>query len=391
MGKIKKFFILLITCIYLMFFTTGCWNSRELNAIAIVLGTGIDKSPEQGKIQITAQIVKPESLRSSGSNKGGGSSNDKSFWNASYDGETVFSSIRGLTHVSPRKLFWPHNQVIIFGKSVAFSGIKEYIDFFLRDHEPRISAYILVSDTTARDVFEVTPKLEKVTSMNINSLMKNQSSTSQTVVTKFKEFLTDYMSKTKVCIAPIIRITGEGEGKTISVSGLAMFKDLKMTGQLDENETRGVLWATGKVKSGIITVDIAENNKKVSFETIKARSKITPEIKDNTIIMKININAEGNIGENTGNLDITKLEVINALEKAVTNTIKNEIMSAVKKAKEFDTDVFGFGNLLYEKYPEQWLHIGNDWDVIFKNVQTEISVNTNIILEGKINKPASMH
>ncbi|MHB9096100.1 MAG: Ger(x)C family spore germination protein, partial [Eubacteriales bacterium] len=58
---IKK--LCLITILIFNIFISGCWNKRELNQLAVVMGTGIDSTPD-GQVSLTVQIVRPEQMKS---------------------------------------------------------------------------------------------------------------------------------------------------------------------------------------------------------------------------------------------------------------------------------------------------------------------------------------
>ncbi len=48
----------------------GCWNRRELNSLAIVMGVGVDKGEEKNSVEVTVQIVQPSVLKSAGKGSG---------------------------------------------------------------------------------------------------------------------------------------------------------------------------------------------------------------------------------------------------------------------------------------------------------------------------------
>ena len=135
MKSYSKATVMILIMITLSLSMTGCWNRRELPSLAIVLGLGIDKGQGNNKLELTTQIVKTAELKSNTSNdeessKGTGSG---AYWNVQESGDSVFSILRDFTHKSSRKLYWPHNQLIIFGRSLAEDGVGDYLDFFLRD------------------------------------------------------------------------------------------------------------------------------------------------------------------------------------------------------------------------------------------------------------------
>lgn len=370
-------------CILLMMSLSGCWNSRELDNLAIVMGVGVDKPKESGKVQITAQIVKPGEISSSGGEGGGADA----FWNIEDTGETVFSTIRDLTSKSSRKLFFPHNQVLIFGRSIAEEGVHEYVDFFARDPEARVNVRVLVSQGTAGEVLDVKSELEKVPANNIAKLVKeNAAASSQIKAVRLRDFSTRLMSKTIAPIAPFIEISGDGEEKVATISGTAVFKGDKLVGKLDKKEGRGLSWVLGEVKSGIINVE-GPDNKLVSLEIIRAKGKMVPEIEDDRIKMTVNITEEGNIAEQTGPADLAKLPEIEMLEKEKSEVIQSEVMAAVKKAQDLDADVFGFGEAVHQKYPQEWKDMESNWDEIFPDIEVEVNVDANLRLMGKTLKP----
>ena len=56
-----------------MFLLSGCWDRKELEDKAYVIGLGLDKSEHEGKIKVTMLIANPEV----GSVQGGGGSIEK--------------------------------------------------------------------------------------------------------------------------------------------------------------------------------------------------------------------------------------------------------------------------------------------------------------------------
>lgn len=373
-----------VICILLIVTLTGCWSRHELDTLAVVLGVGIDKLMESGKVQITAQVVKPGEIKTQ---SGEGGSGTEAFWNIIGTGDTVFSTLRNMTNKSSRKLFFPHNQLLIFGKSTAEEGIQKYIDFFIRDPEPRMNVWVLISQGTAKEILDVKSELEKVPANNISNLIEGHAAaTSQIRAVKLKDLVIGLMSKTTASTIPFIKIVKDGDKKVAMISGTAVFKGDKLVGSMDKIEGRGLLWVLGNVKSGIIDVEDS-NNDKVSLEIMRASIKIMPELNNNKISIKVNINEEGNIGEQTGPENLAELREVALLEEKKAEVIRREVMAAVRKAQELDSDVFGFGDAIHKKYPEQWKKLEDDWDEVFKDIQVEVYVEAKLRLMGRISKP----
>lgn len=372
-------------CILLILSLCGCWNSRELDDLGIVMGVGVDTT-DGSSVKITAQVVKAAEIKSTKNDSG--SKEAIAFWNIQNIGNTVFDTIRGLTRKSSRRLFFPHNQVIVFGHAVAEEGLQKYMDFFTRDPETRDNVWVLVSEGTAEEMLNVKSELEKIPANNMAKLIKDEaSSTSQTGAVRLREFITRRMSKTTAPVAPIVGITGEGDEKIVAIAGTAVFKDDKLVGEMDRTEGRGLLWVLGEVKSGIIEIE-GPDKRLVSTEIIRASGKMEPEVKNNQINIKITINEEGNIGEQEGTLNLSRLDAIALLEKNKSELIKNEVQAAVKKAKELNADVFGFGEAVHKKYPKQWKDLEGKWEDIFRTIKVEVNVEAKLRLMGRTILPA---
>ncbi|HPE16104.1 MAG TPA: Ger(x)C family spore germination protein [Oscillospiraceae bacterium] len=375
-------------CVLCMLSVSGCWNSRELNTLSIVMGVGIDKAEEAGEVRITAQVVRPGEIGSA-QNGGQSSTGGDAFWNVKNTGLTVFSTIRDMTNQISRKLFFSHNRIIIFGKSLAEEGVHGEVDFFARDPEPRSNVYVLVAEGTAEEVLDTEAKLEKIPADKIADMVEGQTAAmSQSCKIKLSDFVLRLMSKTTAPIATMIEVTGEGEEAVPTICGTAVFKQDKLVGKLDKREGRGLLWVLGEVELSIIVVD-GPDGSPVSLESIRSSGKITPELRDGKVVMKIKITEEGNVAEDTGTTPLNTTDALAFLEQQKTEAIRSEILAAFEKAKELDADIFGFGEALYQKYPNEWKDMEDQWDEIFPTIELELDIDAQLRLTGRINSPVT--
>ncbi|RCX20947.1 spore germination protein KC [Anaerobacterium chartisolvens] len=372
-------------CIMLVLALSGCWNARELKDLSIVAGIGIDKAETPDNISLTAQIVKPAEIKKPSNGTAGGE--DTAFWNIKSTGQTVFDAVREVTHKTSNRLYIAHTQAIIFGKDISAEGVQQYLDFFMRSHETRPTAMILVSDTTAGEVLDVKPEIEKLPAMNLAKLAKMQEIlTAHAMAVNLQDFTARLISKTTSPIAPIVTIHNDDRKEVLYVEGMAVFKGDKLTGTLDPAETRGLLWVLGKVKSGNINVSFPDG--KATLEIIKAESEVTPKIKDGKPSIHIRIKADANLVNQTTPKNLATLSGFSSLGKQQDNTIRDEIEAALKKAKELNTDVFGFGDKFHKKYRREWKLMEDNWDEIFPDLEVEIEVKSSVKEAGLIIKPA---
>ncbi len=78
---------------------------------------------------------------------------------------------------------------------------------------------------------------------------------------------------------------------------------------------------------------------------------------------------------------------IDSLNRRMAQVVCNDIEIALHKAQELNSDVFGFGNLIYRKLPQEWKRLEGRWDEIFPTLPVEIEVNATVRRAGMIREP----
>ncbi|MDD5017853.1 MAG: Ger(x)C family spore germination protein [Eubacteriales bacterium] len=386
MGKKLKIVALLLLICLPMLMQAGC-GARELNELVIVMGIGMDTDTENpDNIKLVAQIVLPNNIGQSSSAGGSSGSSEKAYCNVESAAENTFEAIREYTHKVCNKLYIAHNQVFVIGREVAERGIADYLDFFIRAKETRPTTTIVIADTTAAEILDVEAKMNLLPAINVNKLIEAQAENSQSREINVQDYVSTMQSETTSFVAPMIHILQEGENQFLSIKGMAVFKEDKMTGELDEDETRGFLWIKGWIESGVI--NITAGDQQVATEIVSAKTELSAEIKDGEIIMNIKITEDGVIATQTGTVNLATLMGIGEIEALVKEEILNELTLALKKAKELNADIFGFGEVLHQHYSKEWEGIREDWDTVFSKVKVNIEIETNISGAGIITEPA---
>ena len=378
----KKIMILALT-IALIF--SGCWNRRELNQLAIVLGLGIDREGD-GQVRISVQVVKPGEI--GGEQKGGGSAGSPSLV-LTTEGRTVFDAVRNFIELSGRKMFFSHNQVIIFGEGLARQGLKPVIDWIERDAEPRTEVPVLIARGEAENILKLSGVMEKLSAMEIKDSLLMASLTSKAGPIHYRDFLQSFASGKTGHVAPGIEIVNRSGRPAFRITGTAVFKRDKLTGWLNERETRGMLWVKGKVKSAIIVVPgVGQRKGDIAIEVLKAGARIEAAFEGGKPLITVHIKEEGNIGEVTGFQDTSKPEIIRELQNKQADVIKSEIWASIKKAqKEFKADIFGFAEELHRSDPKSWGQIKEHWEEEFSRMEVRLDVKSIIRRPGQKSRP----
>lgn len=180
----------LLTLVLLPLLLTGCWDRIEVNDIAFVLGSSIDK--ENGLIRSTVQIALPSQLGGAGSEGGGGgTSGSKTFLMLSKTAPTVYTANKEMQTSLSRVLNYSHRRVTLYGEEFARTGIGEQIDTFARFPQNRLTTYIVVTRGPAYKVLGADALIEQVPAEMIREIAKSGMKSAMSVQKLSNQLLTE--------------------------------------------------------------------------------------------------------------------------------------------------------------------------------------------------------
>ena len=386
----------LIGIIFISLLLTGCWDKREINELAIATAISIDKKDDE--YQVAAQVVLPTEL----SMKGGMGSSPVTLYEAS--GESVNEAIRKLTQVSPRFIYLGHLRVVVISEELAKEGIATTVDFLSRGWELRSDFYMIVSkERDAKEILNVQTSLEQIPANELfNILHTSEVNHSSTVGVNFFEMKTNLQREGKEGVLTGVEILGDpkkGSSKQnvemivpeakIKFKELAVFKEDKLVGWLDEQESKGYNEVTNQVKSTIELVSCPDGGK-VSIHTKKYNSKIKSKATSNNPEIEIKVDIVANLGEVSCDIDLTKEKTVEMLEQEYEKEIKKDIEETIKVVQQnYQSDIFGFGAAIYKQNPQEWKKVKANWDEIFAELPVNVEVDTQISHFGSILNPVN--
>lgn len=379
--KLMVFFIFLIASTII----TGCWNNRDLAEISFAVAFGLDKT-EDDKIEFTVQLVRPSGMQRDG---GGG---EKSFWVNTSIGDTVFEAIRNQLTTVNRKIYGNHLQLVVIGEELAKEGIQDVMDIFERDQEVNSQANVLVTKgVTAKEVLQAESNLEDIPGIHLVDIMDNDEAIAKMKKIILFDLFKEMGSLGREPVIGLITLRNQEQKeklyvKDLIIEGASVFKDDQLVGWLNSVETRGYLFLTNKVNSTILNIpNPLQKNKKVAIEVMQSNTKLDVELRDGRTILIIEVNQEGNIGDQQGVGDLTKKEMLKELEEETEKVIENEIRDVLNLAqKEYQADIFGFGEIVYRKYFPYWKQVKDHWNEVFSQASIEIQVKSSIRRSGLI-------
>lgn len=375
----KKFVLIIIT-LFILLISSGCYNYKEINDMAIVSSIGIDKDNKNDKYIVSAQIM---------NSKESEDSEDSQITVYTKEGDTVHEALRNITLKSPRKLYGNHLSKIVLSEEVAKEGIDNILDIFNRITEVRNEFIItIVKEDKASDVLKVLTTTESIPAEYVKLSLKIADKTSGlTYATKLDEFISLYLKKGIDPVVPVLKIDKkEKKGTTINnitttnpiskivIEDLAVTNKGKLETYLKNEEVIGYNFLRNQIQKMIIPVKCDDENNYASILILKNKTKSNAAKKDNKYIIKFNINSEAIITEYNCKKDLTDEKVIKELEKDTEKKIKRYIKKSLNKQKETKGKFLGLERIIYLDYPK------------YKNEDYSVKYNAkvNLVRKGEI-------
>lgn len=376
-NRCKRFSIFLFMMLMIILTFTGCWDSREILDYNILTGSGFDLADDPEQIYITLQVANITQQESSSNEPSTGDNNQFVIFNAVSD--TILKGISEININNNHKLMFHHNQIRLFGIDLAKHGVKKYLDMLLRDQQARLEVPFAVVDGRAEDLLSVKLPTEPISGLFLGSMFEDLAKTSMHYKVRLIDFINRILDEGAAPVMPIIKLTdAEEDKKEVIMTGMAVFNDDKMIGQLTLDETLGYIWSLGNVNTCHLEVSDEFGKSILNIIDLSCKRKVTP-LDDEKVEVNLSVDAVFTVGELQGFTDMKNDELIKHLDKLAQEQIKETINNAFIAAKNLEADIFGFCTAIHQYYPKKWDKMKDHWNEIFVdidfNVETKVSIS----------------
>ena len=408
--------VFIILTIFLSIFLTSCFDSKEVDEKAYVIGLGLDKG-KNNFLNITLQMAVPSKIASG---EGGGEENEGTTI-TTVETPTLYAGLNMINTYVSKEVDFSHCKVVVFSKELAQEGINDYIHALVRGREYRGSMYVAVSTGTAEEyIRNVTPTLEanpaKYYEMNFTSY-KYTGFTGDTRLTNF------YLLSECSCRQAYATLVGVNQYETTDdldsennstykekgrsrplegdfyagqipkvydikseVMGIAAFDAGKMVGQFDGEESLYHQMLYGTYQSSYISIPDPKKQDAFVILSVKQGRKPTHQVEmvNDIPINRAQVQLEADILSIQSGFNYESKENVQILENAAETLIKKGMLRFLNKTRPMHADLCGFGRALKAKYL-----LWEDWEKVHwlkKYAKSKFDID----VEVKIRRPGLM-
>lgn len=402
--------LLPVLIIFFPLLLSGCWDYEEYEDLIQVSAIGIDFDKESRETTLTVQYI-PTTKGEGGGQSSGSSSGKKEIVHSVTD-KTINDAVAKVQQVIFKKLFYGYLKVVVIGEDAAKNNMMDIIELLDRTPVIRPTSFIAVTSGKAEDAIStfdvsmVASSSEEI--YNLINIGGSIGSAYPVTIQRFTEMLAvpgiEATAPRVVTVSKIpqpdakggtegnIRYDEEREGDH-RVAGIAAFKGDKFIGWLDERESLGFGWITGKKVPGY---KISEGSEKADTEEIlfyrlsNSKGTIKVQIENDKPRFQVDVKVVADLRKyysNNGS-DFLAPKEVSIMEKKLSDSIRSDIKAALKRGqKELKSDIFGFGFALFREDTKLWrTEYEKKWDKIFPDIPITINVKAKIINTGTTNR-----
>lgn len=380
---------LILLLIFSLFFLEGCWEKKEVEQLAFVIGIGIDQGDKPGEIILTYQMAQPK--------KGGQSGSEVNNWTVSTKVTNMPLGREKINEILDRYTFVGTTKVLIVGEELAKSGINFILDPFQRFYRFRRTMYMLVAKGKAEDLLNTKLRNNELPALSLLGRLEQEKDVSIFPAVRIGHYLTLLSREGQVPIIPVVDRLQPGEGgidykgsneeeaEELRLEGVGVFDKGKLVNYLSDQETKGYMWLENEVGTRYIsTEELNRVSITVKVTNSKAKYNITQDEKGIHFNYKLKVQAT--IDEVKGYqhpMDIKEWAGFTKdAETAVAQAIEKECRSAINKDKEISKDFLGIGRHIEQKKPSFWKEVRNNWENTLKDLPVDVEAEVTILNSG---------
>ena len=363
---LKKFHTGFIVLFSFLCLFSGCYDAEDIDHRMIISHIGIDAAPAE-KILLTVRMP----LVAAGRGRSAEPAKPDSYIIRT----TLCSSNQeGLSEIQSREehgLFIGQCRAVIFGESLAKQGLKPYLDFLNRLPMFPPSAYIVIARPTAEEILKIEWPETELHDQNIRMFFANREN--QVPPIKRWSLFQAIYDPLKDPVVPLA--IPSDDYTTMKILGLALFKDDRMVGELNFEESVLIGFLKNiKGKYGIkIPVRAVVGN---AFHPVSGKTKIKVSFRNNQPQFKVSIKLHAFLTELGDYQSPISTRELKEVEQESARYLQREFRSLLLKLQTYGCDPINLGD--HFRVQQSKYYSNNKWPEHYRQAKFLVYVKFHI-------------
>ncbi|KJS75661.1 MAG: hypothetical protein JL56_07575 [Desulfotomaculum sp. BICA1-6] len=260
-------------------------------------------------------------------------------------------------------------RLIFISEKLASKGVADILNTLYAD--PSISARTFLAVVEGDMDGYLKENLEQFIDVLLYRQFKHYERYGEVLVQNLHQFLRAYYSSYEDAFLPYFRV----ENKKLVYSGLAIFYQDKMIGNLSLDEERYFrLLNRTRYNNELLPVEAL----KITLTNVRSKTYIRHRFHDNNIV--INTQISSHLGEYQGHKDLSVLQNYLELKSETEAEIQKEVSGLIEKLQMYGVDPINIGETTKTPFYEPLNK--NNWHSQWPNTQVQVVVNLEIDKTG---------
>jgi spore germination protein KC len=384
----KNVLLAIVMVLFSSILLAGCWDYRELEKRALVVGLGIDELPpshfagkEVRMYQVIVQVV--ETAGSSSQAAMQKQQQSAGYTNFIIQTPSITEGIQQIITQSERFPLLSHLQLIVLGEKLSKKGVHDLFDFFTRFPQMRRHTEIIATTRPLIEYFTVPSTAEPTPSLHIASIA---GSVQQTLL--MPESNLGIVSKNIRNNTPFVLLTASlNKKRQIVINQGTVFQNAKKVGILSKSDIQNLSMLYGEIERGLLHFSCSQG-KRAALQVLAGNSKIRPTIKNGKphIMFQVELETELTEYQCSDIVSFDSPEQIRRIEHLYSNMLEEQLQRTVETLKKkYKDDIFRLTPRL-KNYPEMYKQIREHPEQFFEQLTADINVNLKIRNIGNVLK-----
>lgn len=355
----------------------GCWDYRELNALAVAAGAALDLG-EQGEKIFTLQLADAQEPDKAEARLTVG------------QGASFLAAGQQAAAQTGRKLYFGHAQTVIVSQKIARQDIRPALDYISRQNDSLLSLRLMISrQPTAAEILQAQPASQDLSGfeLSVQASEKGQNGLDM----PFYRFYSELREEGIDPFLPAVS-TPEGQEGGARLEGAALFRRYQLCGFLDPRQTETLMLLRGMKPQSPLTLERpARQGGDAALTLNDCRLELRAGLdEDGLPWARLALTVEAALGELEGDQSIMSEEGRQGLEEQCAALLKGRAEELIRLLQQYECDALGLGMSLSRFEPERWKELKEDWRQTFAQAPIQAEVQVKITGAGRMYLPVSM-